>query len=101
MSNGWNAYWCRFFASDGRPVASVYNRKNHESRVFVTGARAALDDNIEVPVCALIHAADPDVAWREIRRCFPEAACDSLDPKPMDWRPGDRFPGLVPLTVSP
>jgi hypothetical protein len=93
------AYWCRFIANDGRPVPEAYDRKQHESRFFVTGSRMTEGDAEEVTVCVLIHAPDAEAAWKAVRRCFPEAACDNMSPHSLDWRPGGRFPGLKPFVV--
>ena len=91
-----SAYWCRFLAGDLRSVVAANSANMHDGRFFVTGERMSGS----LTVCVLIHAPDVAAAWAEVRRCFPEAACDSLEPVAMDWRPGDRFPGLEPLVLS-
>jgi hypothetical protein len=90
------AFWIRFYANDTRAVPEAYDRAMHHKRFFCSGERGGA---LPMVMCCLAHADSEDAATAEVRRCFPEAVIDFCEPRAMDYRPGDRFPGLVPLTA--
>lgn len=94
MSDGWKAYWIRFWADDVAPV--VWRERDHPDRFFCSGER---EETPNFAMLVLVHAASEDVARAAVVEAFPEALFDDVKEVPMDWRPGDRFPNARPLSV--
>lgn len=90
-----NAYWCRFFADDAKPNAWD---NSIADRFFCTGEREKAPRLI---MCVLVHAPSQEAAWTRIEALYPEAVEDSTKQEDsLEWRPGNRFPGLLPLVAD-
>lgn len=80
-------FWVNFIVTDTAPTEPIEHRFYSKCGGF----------GQPFNICCLVQADTPLEAQKKVCRYYPDAEEFSFTQKPESWRPGDRFPGLVPL----